>query len=410
MRTLSRTTLGLVLAVAAGCGGGGNPPAEPKAPLGDGTGPQPADPNKGTPPAPEAEMWVLDPARHAVPDAAASGRLAGRPFAPQAEVQGDTLTFRTLKDGRPERELTLKLSAELAKKAEGLKLVVKPDQPAGPEVPDVMTHVPDRKDPGPFVSYPNGYGLTLELGKKAGGKLPGKVYLALPGDDKSYLAGTFAAEWVRPLSDPPGPDDAPFVQGTVNLAGGAGEDVRVGYFGVQKEGPVVLDLLQMSVGTPGVVGQSDHNKPRVTRLVAGNKDRPARYEHTKLPPGRYLVFAAAPNGPAAWKWVAVEPGAQLTADFTLDASKTGGLAVTLPAGTPGPVYLVPADDPARPLPEVQVPTAAFSLGLTAEPKDNKAAFAKLGPGKYEVRAGELAAVVDVAAGKTETVELMPKKK
>jgi hypothetical protein len=122
------------------------------------------------------------------------------------------------------------------------------------------------------------------------------------------------------------------------------------------------------------------------------------------------VFASLPNGPAAWKWVAVEPGAQLTADFTLDASKTGGLEVTLPAGTPGPVYLVPADDPARPLPDPQVPTAAFTLGLTADPKDNKATFPKLAPGKYEVRAGELAAVVDVAAGKTETVELMPKKK
>jgi hypothetical protein len=410
MRTLSRMTLGLVLAVAAGCGGGGPPPAEPKAPLTDASGPQPADPNKDTPPAPPAELWVLDPDKHAVPDAAASGRLGGRPFAPQAEIQGDTLTFRALQDGRPDRELTLKLSAELAKKAEGLKLTVKPDQPAGPEVPEVMTHVPDRKDPGPFVSYPNGYGLTLELGKRAGGKLPGKVYLALPGDDRSYLAGAFSADWVRPLTDPPGPDDAPFIQGKVNLAGGAGDDVRVGYVGAPKEGTVVLDILQMPVGTPGVVGQSDHNKPRVTRLVAGDKDRPVRYEHTKLPPGRYLVFASLPNGPAAWTWVAVEPGAQLTADFTLDASKTGGLEVTLPAGTSGPVYLVPADDPAKPLPDLQVPTVAFSLGLTADPKDNKASFGKLGPGKYEVRAGELAAAVEIAAGKTEAVELMPKKK
>jgi hypothetical protein len=400
--------LGLAVALAAGCGGG-SAPAEPKTPLADNPNPQPADPNKGTP-APPAEMWVLDPAKHSIPEAAASGRLAGQPFAPQAEIQGDTLTFRTLKDGRTERELSIKLSAELAKKAEGLKLVVKPDQPSGPEVPEVMTNVPDRKDPSPFVSYAGGYGLTLELGKKANGKRPGKVYLALPGDDKSYLAGTFTAEWVRPLTEPPGTDDAPFVQGKVNLAGDAGTDVRVGYFGLPKEGQPVLDLLQMSVGTPGVVGQSDHNKPRVTRLVAGDKDRPARYEHTKLPPGRYLVFAAVPNGPAAWAWVTVEPGGQLTADLTLDVSKTGGLEVTLPAGTPGPVYLVPTDDPAKPLPDTQVPTAAFSMGLTAEPKENKAAFARLGPGKYEVRAGELSAVVEIAAGKTETVELMPKKK
>src|SRR5439155_164004 len=153
-----------------------------------------------------------DPAKHGIPDKPAAGQLGGKPFAPTAEIQGEALTFRTAgPDMNTEREIVIKFSPELAKKAaDGLKLVVRPDQPSGPEVPEVENEVPDRK-PFPRVAFAGGYALTLELGKKADGKVPGKVFLALPavkdGDEKVFLAGTFAADWVRPLGRPPGADE-----------------------------------------------------------------------------------------------------------------------------------------------------------------------------------------------------------
>jgi hypothetical protein len=37
----------------------------------------------------------------------------------------------------------------------------------------------------------------------------------LPDAEKSYLAGTFVAEVVRGMTDPPRPEDAPYIAGTV---------------------------------------------------------------------------------------------------------------------------------------------------------------------------------------------------
>jgi hypothetical protein len=93
----------------------------------------------------------------------------------------------------------------------------------------------------------------------------------------------------------------------------------------------------------------------------------------------------------------------LTADFALDGLKAGGLEVAVPAGVPGPVAVAPVEDG---LPwGAHLPAVAHALGLQAEPKDGKAAFARLGPGKYEVRAADLSATVEVKAGETAKVEL-----
>jgi hypothetical protein len=421
MRTLSGIILGLAVLVAVGCGESNSAAPAPKAPPAD-PGPQPApaktdpqpdnpnpptDPKKETGPSPPpaaVAAWELDPAKHAFPDKPAAGQLGGKPFVPIAEMQGEALTFRTATaDGNTERELVVKLSPELVKKAaDGLKLVVKPDQPSGPEVPEVESDVPDRK-PFPRVAFAGGYALTLELGKKADGKVPGKVFLALPvinaGDEKVFLAGTFTADWVRPLGRPPGADEAPFVQGSLSVP--AGVEVRVGYAGLVG-GKLIHDSLTLTFPETGAATRSIHNKPRASLLEATNKTT-GRYDHTRLDPGRFLMYAGPVGGPLTWKWVTVEPTGQLTIDFALDPSKSGGLEVTVPAGTPGPVAVAPAEE-GKPW-DANLPAVAHALGLQAEPKDNKATFAKLGPGRYEVRAADLSATVEVKAGETAKVEL-----
>jgi len=42
--------------------------------------------------------------------------------------------------------------------------------------------------------YTAKYALRLEFGQESGGKLPGKLYLCLPDESKSCVAGTFTAE------------------------------------------------------------------------------------------------------------------------------------------------------------------------------------------------------------------------
>jgi len=42
--------------------------------------------------------------------------------------------------------------------------------------------------------YSSGYAMRLQFGKVKDGKVPGKIYLCLPDDQKSYVAGSFVAE------------------------------------------------------------------------------------------------------------------------------------------------------------------------------------------------------------------------
>ena len=40
--------------------------------------------------------------------------------------------------------------------------------------------------------------MKLDFGKVVGGRIPGKIYICLPDEAKSYVAGTFQAEILRP--------------------------------------------------------------------------------------------------------------------------------------------------------------------------------------------------------------------
>jgi hypothetical protein len=53
---------------------------------------------------------------------------------------------------------------------------------------------------------------------------------------------------------------------------------------------------------------------------------------------------------------------------------------------------------------------SFSLGFDAELKDGMATFTHVPAGKYQVREGQRRADVEVAPGKTATVELQAEKK
>ena len=47
------------------------------------------------------------------------------------------------------------------------------------------------------VGYENittGYALKVAFGEAANGRIPGKIYISLPDENKSFVAGTFNAE------------------------------------------------------------------------------------------------------------------------------------------------------------------------------------------------------------------------
>lgn len=56
--------------------------------------------------------------------------------------------------------------------------------------PAIHIHVHSTTPPGIAV-HQAGYEMRLEFGKKKDGKIPGKLYLCLPDDAKSCIAGSF---------------------------------------------------------------------------------------------------------------------------------------------------------------------------------------------------------------------------
>ena len=130
------------------------------------------------------------------------------------------------------------------------------------------------------------------------------------------------------------------------------------------------------------------------------------FDFTNLPPGRYLVFASVKDGPTGWAWPTWLPG-ECDFDLNLDTAKLGTVEVKAPPGE-SEVRLVPADLTPPPG-ERFLDQLAFSLELKAELKDGVAKIPNVPSGKYQVRAGRLRGDVEVAAGKTGTIELKPAK-
>lgn len=432
-RTIFTAVLATGLAVAVvGCGSKEEPPLPKVSVEGEPTPPPaPADPNASGPPKvepPKAEpakipVWEIDPDKHAIPATAVRGRMGGLVVAPDVTIEGEELVFVVAQPGTAavERKLRLRLAPMLlpgqpAPPVLGRSWKIKADATPGPAVPEVWIEVLGKNTIHAFVT---GYGLTLELGQRKDGKVAGKVFLSVADEGSTVLAGTFEAVCARPHTERPGTDDAPFVAGDVTVTG-AKEDakVRVTYAGFTPTGVVFKELEILFDPMPieqarWTRDDTPADKPRVSTLVSGNgKDRPARFEHVKLPPGRYLLSAGVLGGPSVWKWVDVPAGATLTENFTLDATKTGGVEVSTPSGVTGKVSLAPADDPARPpLEPALFQALAFQVvRQDADIVGGKATLKNVAPGRYEVRAGDERRTVEIVAGKTAELDMTPPKK
>jgi len=402
MRTISGMIITGSLALAlAGCGSKQGSSTEANVPIT--TGPS-GDPN---PPAETKLVYELDQSKHVLAAGPMHGSVGGAEVSPNAVVEGDFLRFQVLKPGKEEaeREISIRLRTDVTHNLFSGRCVIGTGMAPAPYVPEIMLSVPGK----PTVGFPNGYAMTLELGPRIGGKMKGKIYLALPDDQKSFIGGEFTANAPRLPIEPPGLEDVPFINGSVTLMGApSGAVVMTGYAAapngtVSNVGIAALDI-ELGESPEGQKWtQRDDDKPRVTSLIAGDgKKAPSRFEHSKLTPGRYLAFAGLKEGPASWKWVDVGPKSTEKADLVIDATKVGGLEVTAPLGSLSKIQMAPADDPLRPLDATLFELIAMQLKLEKDIVARKALFKNLAPGRYEVRdkaSGQIR-MVEIVAGKT----------
>jgi len=135
-------------------------------------------------------VWKSDLSGASIPDSSAQGSLHGQQFiCEKAEFQSNILTLSQGKDFIPDLSVTIFIFTKEGEETEGNTINVKPSDGYGsPHV-----HMGGSKAPK-TETFMKDYSMRLELGTASGGKLPGKIYICIPDDDKSFVAGRFTAD------------------------------------------------------------------------------------------------------------------------------------------------------------------------------------------------------------------------
>lgn len=145
--------------------------------------------------------WTLQLADFNIPNSPAAGRVHGEDFlAQRVTLQGGTLNFRQGPSWPPELGLTLNLFAKHGEDLAGQTIQIEAGRTNSPKV--TLRWKKDTAEPA-TKTFRKGYALRLEFGQVSSGRMPGKIYLCLPDDARSYVAGTFTAEIRKP--SPPKP-------------------------------------------------------------------------------------------------------------------------------------------------------------------------------------------------------------
>ena len=105
--------------------------------------------------------------------------------------------MRQGKSWPPDLGVTIQLVAKQGEELSGKTVDIPADRT--PPVPQVILRWRDQQQEPITHNIKNGgYALKVIFGDAANGRMPGKLYISLPDDDKSFIAGTFDAEIRKP--------------------------------------------------------------------------------------------------------------------------------------------------------------------------------------------------------------------
>ena len=384
-------------------------------------------------PLPEKLRWTMNPAQMKIPNAKVSGRIHGQTFVmDKTELNGGILTLRQGKEFFADRSVKLFLFLKEDETLVGKKYRIAGGMGMG--VPHV--HLQWKKEGSTFgesISFMEKYAMLLQFGKSKAGQLPGEIYVCLPDESKSVIAGKFSVE----IFDKTHPEVTQTEIGGKVIVRGKHEglSIRLVCLGRDPQGKLERSgcSFQLDSGTTG--SSSSAHPPRFSSLTWGEEAGRGLHKHVNRPPGHYLVCVRGRSNPGQdgrvfyegyydWKWVELKNDkSKAKVDLTIDPDNTGSLEVSLPDGvTAKSVNYLPLDDQGKlPLPEVECHYHMRGTSM-AELEDGKAEIKFLRPGKYQLatlrrdRNPEVGyfgfviaakAEVEVKRGETVTVELTP---
>jgi hypothetical protein len=156
-------------------------------------------------PIPTNVLWTLNLSNALIPDATASGELHGSGFVcERATLQGGHLTLRQGTMWPPDLGVSVLLFAKQGEELSGKTVEVSPDRV--PPLPKVILRWKDEQEQARTRNFTSGYALKMIFGEAVNARMTGKIFLSLPDDERSVVAGTFDAEIRKaPAPKPPPP-------------------------------------------------------------------------------------------------------------------------------------------------------------------------------------------------------------
>jgi len=147
--------------------------------------------------------WTLNLAGVTIPAAPIAGRINGQSLTlSRAILRGGTLELRQGPDVPPDTGVTINLFARQGEDLACQSINVEVNRTNAPRA--VLRF---HNDQGQVITQPffQGYALRLDFGQVTNNRLPGKIYFCVPDEAKSWVAGTFEAEILKPLPPRPHP-------------------------------------------------------------------------------------------------------------------------------------------------------------------------------------------------------------
>jgi hypothetical protein len=366
-------------------------------------------PPKDTPLPTPSEGWTQQVKEMRFPTAPPAGKINGKPFTPQttelSRIDGRFLTLRQGDEFNPDVQLKIALSVAKDDNFSGKTYEIAPDAGRSPLPVSLALKRPVNLPPE-VKMYNDKLALRLEFGQEEGGKLPGKIYLCLPDEAKSYVAGTFTADVEPDCTKPPRPDENPCISGKIALKGRDDYNLVVGFIGLTTAGATVSNLTGTTVTPGSETSVSSAPYPPQRSMLVNDAEAGCVYRHSRLAPGRYLVFAGAGDRYIDWRWVEVRDKTPLTIDFVVEPNVAGVLEVVPPKDTKEGVLLIPLDEEGK-VPDVKEALLALPIAMKTDvsAKDGKVILDGLKPGNYRAMVGNFGKDVTVKAKETVKVDL-----
>ncbi len=141
----------------------------------------------------KSPSWTKDVSKVAVPDVPAQGMIHGRKFVVEKATisQAGILTLRQGKKFFADLEFMIFTFVHDEDKIPGTTFNFAPSRKFGPHIH--LKHMEKDANIPKSEIFMNKYTLKLELGEESQDGIPGKIYLCLPDEKKSFVAGTFTA-------------------------------------------------------------------------------------------------------------------------------------------------------------------------------------------------------------------------